>query len=680
MTTARNLASRPRAAGEYRIGRYRVRARLGKGGMGVVYLGRDEALDRDVAIKTLRLDGSPDDESRGRFEIEARAAARLQHPNIVTVFELGEDRGLPYIAMELLGGQDLEMLLRSGESLSAAERIDVVIQTLRGLDFAHHHQIVHRDIKPSNLRVLDDGSVKILDFGIAKVESTGVTRAGMMVGTPYYMSPEHIRGGTLDGRSDVFAVGVILHELFALKRPFTAEDPTRVLYRIVNEPHPRLRLDAAGTLTVEVQRVIDMSLEKAADDRYGSAALMADDLARVRERCPSPQLSAEDTAALSHARRSLAMNKAGATLLPTVEAIARANPEATEAQRMLRFLKRKPADTQAMAETLAFPELDATFEKAAAQGDETVASGRTIEGRAETLQQGGRPEAPVAPPPAPNRVLYGVLGTSLVLASLAAMLLYNRDGGAPVVPTPPTETPRVAQDLRPDLEPVPERPVAPVAPAATSPTMPVSRRSIEITSQPQGATVRIDRKTVGVTPLRTEVTANAGHTITLTLPGYRSKEIKVVSPIPGSVGATLVPDGPPASLVVESAYPVTVSVSGRVIATDRTGATATLPSGNHDVVLESASLFLRHRESIHLDPGSSFTVRAPPLGKIGVRASPDNCKVFVNGVFVDYPPILDRGIAAGRHVVRFEWPDGTSAEEKVQIQGGKPSYVMGRKP
>ena len=172
MSGASNAAPSAKSGGEYRIGRYRVRARLGKGGMGVVYLGRDEALDRDVAIKTLRSGGSSDDESRGRFEIEAKAAARLQHPNIVTVFELGEDRGLPYIAMELLGGDDLETLLRSGEKLSQTERLDVVIQTLRGLDFAHSHQIVHRDIKPSNIRVLDDGGVKILDFGIAKVEST----------------------------------------------------------------------------------------------------------------------------------------------------------------------------------------------------------------------------------------------------------------------------------------------------------------------------------------------------------------------------------------------------------------------------------------------------------------------------------------------------------------------------
>ena len=319
--TASSSAAAAQTGSGYRIGRYRVRARLGKGGMGVVYLGRDEALDRDVAIKTLRGDGSNDDESRGRFEIEAKAAARLQHPNIVTVFELGEDRGLPYIAMELLGGQDLEALLRAKEQLGISEKLEIAIQALRGLDFAHAHQIVHRDIKPSNLRVLDDGSVKILDFGIAKVESASVTRAGMMVGTPYYMSPEHIRGKPLDGRSDVFAMGVILHELFAGTRPFTADDPTRVLYRIVNEPHPRLEAGTGGELNADIQKVIDKALEKEAETRYASAALMSDALSRVRERSPNSDLAPEDAQTLSSARKVFAAGRIDKELVRRVDTL-----------------------------------------------------------------------------------------------------------------------------------------------------------------------------------------------------------------------------------------------------------------------------------------------------------------------------------------------------------------------
>ena len=187
-----------------RIGKYLLTGRIGKGGMGRVYRGYDEALEREVAVKTLSYEGSQDDDHRRRFSIEAKAAARLQHPNIVTVYELGEDRGVPFIAMELLPGVDLEALLRSGEPMPLQEALDVMVQVCRGLQFAHDRGIVHRDIKPSNIRVLDDGSAKIMDFGIAKLGASGITKSGMMVGTIHYMSPEQIRGQALDGRSDVF--------------------------------------------------------------------------------------------------------------------------------------------------------------------------------------------------------------------------------------------------------------------------------------------------------------------------------------------------------------------------------------------------------------------------------------------------------------------------------------------
>jgi len=689
VTPGSSAAYKPRSGGEYRIGRYRVRARLGKGGMGVVYLGRDEALDRDVAIKTLRLEGSPDDESRGRFEIEAKAAARLQHPNIVTVFELSEDRGLPYIAMELLGGEDLEHLLRSGEKLSTTERLDIVIQTLRGLDFAHNHRIVHRDIKPSNIRVLDDGGVKILDFGIAKVESTSVTRAGMMVGTPYYMSPEHIRGGVLDGRTDVFAVGVILHELFAGKRPFMADDPTRVLYRIVNEPHPRLPADAAGPLTADVQRVIDKALEKEADARYASAGLMADELTRLRDRYPTPELDPPDLAALSQARKNLASHQPDPAVIEAVETIARKHPDATEAQRLRRLFKRKPVDPMAVAETAVFPELDATFGKAEAQGQETILAGRTISGSAETIQQGGAAPVP-ASAPAPsgpsNATMYGAIAALIVAASIAGLVYMNRGGGAA---NPAKPTPTITEIFVPGTETTPNKPAASSAstarpaPAAAAPAAPaavVPKASIEIRSQPAGASVRIDKKAVGVTPLRTEVAANAAHSVTLSLAGYQSREIRLDLPLPPVVEASLAPEGPPATLVVESAYPLTVSVAGRVLASDKAGVTATLTAGTQEVLLESPSIFLKRRETVQLEAGGTTTLKAPATGKIGLRATPDNCKIFLNGVFVDYPPILDRTIAAGSHVVTFEWPDGAKAEEKIVVQAGKPSYVMGRKP
>ena len=236
-----------------RIGRYLITGRIGRGGMGMVYRGLDEALEREVAVKTLNAEGSLDADSRRRFEVEAKAAARLQHPNIVTVFELGEDRGLPFIAMEMLPGADLEALLRSGDEMPLTEKLDVVAQVCRGLAYAHERGIVHRDIKPSNVRLLEDGTAKIMDFGIAKLGGTHLTKTGMMVGTVHYMSPEQVRGKPLDGRSDVFSAGVILYELLAGERPFRGEGATQVLYKIVNEEPPPPDLAALGALGPKLQ-------------------------------------------------------------------------------------------------------------------------------------------------------------------------------------------------------------------------------------------------------------------------------------------------------------------------------------------------------------------------------------------------------------------------------------------
>ncbi len=684
-----NLPAQPKRPVEYHIGRYRILARLGKGGMGIVYLGRDQALDRDVAIKTLRVDGPANQENRGRFEIEAKAAARLQHPNIVTVFELGEDRGLPFIAMEFLGGEDLETLLRAGEEISVVDRLDIVIQTLRGLEFAHTHRIIHRDIKPSNIRVLDDGGVKILDFGIAKLESTAVTKAGMMVGTPYYMSPEHIRGGVLDGRSDVFAVGVILHELFAGSRPFTAKDPTQVLFKIVKEPHPPLESRAAGPRTGDIQRVIDKALAKEADDRYSSAGAMADDLIRVKARCASPSVPSGDAAALAQAKRNLSTRETDPSVLRTVEAIALRNPDAAEPRRLLRILRRKTADTQPGAQSQTFPELDATFAApTTGHSDATVITHPPLSRGSRPPKQAAAREAerpqPVQPGPS-NVILYLALAASILTGAVATFLYFNRP--APAASPARSAAAVPSETLAPVEAPQKDKPAGktaredrPTAPPAAGATEPGAEVKVRITSEPSGATVRLDRKVIGVTPLTSSVASAQAHSITLSLGGYEPRDIRLDKPIPSSVNAVLAPANAPGSLVVKSPYPVRVTVSGRQIANNELEVTTSLPAGAHEVLIESAAVFLQRRESVRVEAGGTFTLNVPPTGTLGVRASPDNCKVFINGAFVDYPPIIDRKIVAGNHLVSFEWPDGTRSDEMVVIQAGRPSYVMGRKP
>jgi serine/threonine protein kinase len=218
-----------------KIGKYEIREQLGRGGMGTVYRAYDPVMDREVALKVI-LDIALDvPEIKERFYREARTAGKLSHENITIVHDVGEDNGRPFIVMEYLTGSDLRTLLERQEPMSAMQKIDVALQICRGLAFSHQRDVVHRDVKPANIRILDDGRVKIMDFGIARLGSSALTSTGAVMGTPYYMSPEQIQGKRVDRRADIFSCGVVLFELFTSQKPFGGEEPTSVMYKIVHE-------------------------------------------------------------------------------------------------------------------------------------------------------------------------------------------------------------------------------------------------------------------------------------------------------------------------------------------------------------------------------------------------------------------------------------------------------------
>ncbi len=217
------------------IGKYEVRGLLGRGGMGCVHRAFDPVLEREVALKVMRAEIVGDPEQKQRFEREARAVARLSHPGVVTVFDLGyHTDGSPYIVMELLRGQDLLARMRAEPPLSLEEKVSIVGQILDGLGHAHRTGIVHRDIKPANVFLTEEGSARIMDFGLAFFTSSGATSQSIM-GTVSYMSTEQVRGERLDGRSDLFSVGTMLCEMLTGRRPFDAETPAATLYRIVHD-------------------------------------------------------------------------------------------------------------------------------------------------------------------------------------------------------------------------------------------------------------------------------------------------------------------------------------------------------------------------------------------------------------------------------------------------------------
>jgi len=274
-----------------RIGRYKILGELGRGAMGVVYKAEDPALDRVVALKTISLaeaEGRKDYEKR--FMLEAKAAGKLTHPNIVTIFDFGEADDLAYMAMELLEGTELRTRMRQG-TIPGAEAVDIALQVAEGLAFAHEHGIVHRDIKPGNIMLLERGPVKIMDFGIARMRHADhKTSAGMVLGTPRYMSPEQIGGQPVDQRSDIFSLGVVLHEMLTGDSLFAGQNVDQIAHNVhylEHQPPSRANPDVPQMLDFVVARALKKDPAVRYQDAYEMCADLRDALAEMKSRAPA---------------------------------------------------------------------------------------------------------------------------------------------------------------------------------------------------------------------------------------------------------------------------------------------------------------------------------------------------------------------------------------------------------
>ncbi len=262
-----------------KLGRYRITSELGQGAMGVVYKAEDPVIERPVAIKTIKLDLSKAELANfeARFYREAKSAGRLNHPNIVTIYDVGKSDNMAYMAMEFLEGQALRDILDAHTALAIDKIADIAAQVADGLAYAHENGIVHRDIKPANIMIVRDGVAKITDFGIAQMPTGSRTLAGTVLGSPKYMAPEQVVGQQVDGRSDIFSLGVVMYEMLTGESPFDGDNISAIMYRIINETPP-----SPKTLNPRVpdgfDYIVAKALAKHPDDRYQDAAELAHDL------------------------------------------------------------------------------------------------------------------------------------------------------------------------------------------------------------------------------------------------------------------------------------------------------------------------------------------------------------------------------------------------------------------
>ena len=383
------------------LGRYKIVAEIGQGAMGVVYKAVDPIIDRTVAIKTINLNLSRQEleEYEARFQQEIKAAGRLNHPNIVTIYDVGKTEQVAYMAMEFLEGNELKDVIASGHLPSPEQVVDIIAQVADGLWFAHQQDIVHRDVKPSNIMVLNGGIAKITDFGIARLPNSAVkTMTGLILGSPRYMSPEQVIGKTIDARSDIFSLGVVLYEALTGVAPFDGDNVNAIMYATVNTtPPPPSQHNRHIPAMLDL--IVAKAMAKLLEDRYQSVKELADDLREVRR-----QLDSSRPAAALKATNAPTMPRKPASILGTPVDTA-TMPSAAPAE------ERAKEDERPVPLAKTFDSFDATL-RLAAMTDQTEDFREYISQTQKMRAYKGRIEGPHAaklmaqtpasPPPPPE--------------------------------------------------------------------------------------------------------------------------------------------------------------------------------------------------------------------------------------------------------------------------------------
>ncbi len=502
------------------VGRYRITGELGRGAMGVVYRGSDPALERTVAIKVIRLGAAdsvvPPEELEARFLREAKVAARILHPNVVTVFDVGREGHALYIVMELIEGESLAARMARGAFPGTAEALEIVARVADALAAAHALGVVHRDVKPANIMLTRDGGVKVADFGVAKAigEGTDLTRTGTVVGSPAYMAPEQVRGEPIDGRADLFSLGVVLYELIVRRKPFPADTVTTLIYQILNED-PFKDPSLTAPLGPQLEEFLRQCLAKDPAARIGDAATFA---ARARAVLATLTAATLDATGPTRILPQLATSTAAdARSTPTVElppvaAPATAPPAAKAAERRLPWL---PLALLAAGLVLVVAAAVMLLRPA-----ERPPAGEALLGEATPLPLDTAPAAP-SPTPAPAEANVLVMVTPL--PTLAPT----------VVPTAIPQTVPPVPSVVPTV--VATRFVPPPTPTPPIAAVFVCSEGAKFKVSPEEAEVTIDGKLIGIADDwdgmgggQTYMFPGPGtYWVMLALPGYQTTWVKI---------------------------------------------------------------------------------------------------------------------------------------------------------
>lgn len=607
------------------LGRYEIVRELGRGAMGRVFLAHDPEIDREIAIKTIQLfDGLPDverSEARNRFLREARAAGKLLHPSIVTIFDAGEAGGVPYLAMEYVKGTTLDRHTRAADFLPVPAVVDLVAAAAEALAYAHRAGIVHRDVKPANLMSVGERSIKVMDFGLARSAAIHLTQDGAIFGTPSYMSPEQVRGDAADGRSDLFSLGVVLFELLSGAKPFHGESVSSVLFRIVHE-EPSEPAEGKGRISPPMRGFLRRALAKDPAARFPDGVAFAQELRRAAsaEAAPASTIAAgRATGDPVPPREDPRRSGARRAWLATAGAVALAALGIA----LWLFLKGPPPPPPAPEWT--------TVVRTEPPGLAVALDGRPLEGP--EVRYPGRPPFPT---------LAVELGCRRLERALSP-----EDAGREIVLVPdPIDTAVLLETGLAEARVSVNGAVQ--GPASESIRLDLcieNRVVVEAEGYRPGSVV----VPAGATPLEARTAVGAIRLETL------------------PVGTLSLPD---------PGYPVAWTIDGK--AAKGRAPRLELPEGRYRVRALSESAWVDAEVDVDVVGGETVAppLDLPRLGTLVVQTFPANAKIFARRegmpawVFLDDAP-LDRRLAAGAYRVKVEFlPSGKVAEKSVDLRPG----------
>jgi serine/threonine protein kinase len=695
-----------------KIGRYTIVAKLGTGAMGVVYKGYDEMIKRNVAIKMIYLEKFLNEEQleevRKRFYRECRAAGNLSHPHIVTIYDVGEYKDQPFIAMEYIDGENLVQKIKKYKvGLPWKFVVDIFIQVAKGLEYAHKKGIIHRDIKPANILVDRENQAKIADFGIAKISFSKMTKTGLILGTPSYMAPEQIRDGKTDKRSDIFSLGASLYQAVTGAKPFTGKDISEVMRKVIQYDPPIITL-FPQVVPAAIERIIKKAIQKDPAQRYQNCSEIYEDLMQLKKKASKEKDQIENSATIhekkyarvkethfSNIRIALFFKNLNLYLKDKLFHLKRAIfPEVPNTNTIINRLAKKNKLLWYVISSITlivliaivstvflFPqkhdkELEASRKveqkdkKSALILKETIGKGSKKDNKLsnssksalfDNTEQGGKnvlkKDIFVVTSPAGASIIKNNKDTNLITP--AALEVKGKEGEKVVI----TLKKRGYQDVIEHIE------IRDNANAELNFNLqPIIKRMV-LNSSPQDAKVYVNGKEMSaLTPTVLELAGDKEYRIKLEKSGYYANQFTIdAASAKDKVAITLEKLPSPGIIVISSFYTYDAYIDEKLIAnSEKTGSLGIAP-GSHKIRLINKDLFVDKTFLITVSAGDTINIDAPPLGKISIQAEPSSCKIYIDEQFAGYPPIFEQLIAAGEHRIKFEWTTFNIEKEKAIV-------------